>query len=148
VRVALGAACAVFDPDGRVLLVRHTYGPHNWELPGGGGEDGEDPASTARRELLEETGLDSEPGRLTGIYFERAGAGGPMLHAVFRVDWSPGESLPEPRSPEVDAAEFWPVSRLPRPLSTFTAERIHDARFDRAVARIVPAREWLADDQR
>jgi len=69
-----------------------------------------------------------------------------MLHAVFRVDWSPGESLPEPRSPEVDAAEFWPISPLPRPLSTFTAERMHDARSGQAVARIVRGREWLADD--
>ena len=129
-----------------MLLVRHTYGPLNWELPGGGAEEGEDPASAARRELLEETGLDVEPGRLTGIYYETTGADGPILHVVFRVDWSPGQAVPAARSPEVDAAEFWSVDRLPRPLSTFTAERIRDARSGRGAARIVRSRGWLPDD--
>ena len=30
---------------GEVLLVRHTYGPERWELPGGGVHRGEDPLS-------------------------------------------------------------------------------------------------------
>ncbi|MEA2673920.1 MAG: hypothetical protein QOI92_1112, partial [Chloroflexota bacterium] len=34
-RVAVGAACAIFDDQGRVLLVHHTYGRLNWEIPGG-----------------------------------------------------------------------------------------------------------------
>lgn len=34
-RTALGAACAIFDTTGRVLLVHHTYGRLNLELPGG-----------------------------------------------------------------------------------------------------------------
>jgi 8-oxo-dGTP diphosphatase len=146
VRVALGAACAVFDPAGRILLVRHTYGARNWELPGGGSEEAEDPASTARRELREETGLDVALGRLTGVYFEAAGSDGPMLHAVFRVDWSPEQPSPRVCSPEVDAATFWPVSRLPRPLSTFTAERIRDAQAGIAQFRLVAQRDWLPGD--
>ena len=93
---ALGAACAVFDPDGRVLLVRHTYDARNWELPGGGSQPGEDPRATARRELLEETGLDIEPGPMTGIYYEVAHEAGPFLHVVFRIDWLPGQTVPEP----------------------------------------------------
>jgi 8-oxo-dGTP pyrophosphatase MutT (NUDIX family) len=45
----------VRDPDGRVLAVeRHGGG---LGLPGGKGEPGEEPAVTAARELLEETGL-------------------------------------------------------------------------------------------
>ena len=142
---ALGAACAVFDPDGRVLLVRHTYGARNWELPGGGSQPGEDPRATARRELLEETGLDIEPGPLTGIYYEVAHEAGPILHAVFRIDWMLGHTVPEPRSPEVDAAEFWPITALPRPLSDFTAARIDDANSGRTVARTVGVRSWLPD---
>lgn len=57
-RATLGAACAIFDRELRVLLVRHSYGPLNWELPCGASLPGEDPSSTARRELYEETGLD------------------------------------------------------------------------------------------
>jgi 8-oxo-dGTP diphosphatase len=142
---ALGAACAVFDPEGRVLLVRHTYGARNWELPGGGSQAGEDPRATAQRELLEETGLDIEPGPLTGVYYEVAHESGPFLHVVFRIEWMPGQTVPAPRSPEVDAAEFWPITSLPRPLSDFTASRIDDASLGHAVARTVRARSWLPD---
>jgi 8-oxo-dGTP pyrophosphatase MutT (NUDIX family) len=43
-----------------VLLVRHTYGPGSWELPGGGMRRGEEPVATARREMNEELGLSIE----------------------------------------------------------------------------------------
>ena len=66
-RTAIGAACAIFDDEGRVLLVHHTYGRLNWELPGGLGEQAEAPDETAMRELLEETGLAGELERLTGV---------------------------------------------------------------------------------
>lgn len=36
---------------------RYTVGEWSWEIPEGGGPRGEDPIDTARRELLEETGL-------------------------------------------------------------------------------------------
>lgn len=68
--MAVGAACAIFDDRGRILLVRHTYGRLNWELPGGMAIPGEAPDETARRELLEETGMEPTLDRLTGVYFE------------------------------------------------------------------------------
>jgi 8-oxo-dGTP pyrophosphatase MutT (NUDIX family) len=40
-----------------VLLVRHTYGPGAWELPGGAIHRGEEPVATASREMNEELGL-------------------------------------------------------------------------------------------
>jgi putative (di)nucleoside polyphosphate hydrolase len=48
----------LFHPDGRVWLGRrvNTPGPHNWQFPQGGVDDGEDLEAAARRELLEETG--------------------------------------------------------------------------------------------
>jgi 8-oxo-dGTP pyrophosphatase MutT (NUDIX family) len=36
---------------------RYTINQYSWEIPEGGGEAGEDPLESARRELLEETGL-------------------------------------------------------------------------------------------
>jgi putative (di)nucleoside polyphosphate hydrolase len=51
----------LFHADGRVWLGRrrNTPGPHNWQFPQGGVDDGEDLADAARRELAEETGATS-----------------------------------------------------------------------------------------
>ncbi|WP_420478345.1 RNA pyrophosphohydrolase [Brevundimonas sp. FT23028] len=51
----------LFHPDGRVWYGRRagTPGPHNWQFPQGGIDDGEDALAAARRELAEETGVTS-----------------------------------------------------------------------------------------
>ena len=122
----MGAACVIVDGGGRVLLVHHTYGRLNWELPGGGSETGESPDEIAKRELLEETGLHAELDRLTGVYFEPDHDFGPMLHFVFRVAWH-DRLEPVVSSPEVSDVRYWPLDNLPRPISDFTERRIRDA---------------------
>ena len=52
---------------GRVLLIRRRDNQH-WEPPGGVLELAETIHDGLRREVREETGLDIEPGPLTGIY--------------------------------------------------------------------------------
>jgi NAD+ diphosphatase len=56
---ACGLASFVLPVDGgRMLLAKHTYGyPQFWAMVGGMAEPGEDVESAARREVLEETGL-------------------------------------------------------------------------------------------
>lgn len=53
-----GAIVYKFGEDGqpKLLLVKHRYGGH-WAFPKGHVEAGEDEFQTARREILEETGL-------------------------------------------------------------------------------------------
>ena len=58
-RFTVGVVGVVLDaPRQRVLLVEHVFHTaYPWGLPGGWIERGEDPAQTAEREILEETGL-------------------------------------------------------------------------------------------
>jgi 8-oxo-dGTP pyrophosphatase MutT (NUDIX family) len=141
-RAALGAACAIFDGQGQVLLVHHTYGRLNWELPGGGAEPGEAPGETATRELLEETGLPAEPERLTGVYFEPGHELGPMLHFVFRCR-KPDGAEPFAASLEISEVGYWPLDGLPTPISDFTERRIRDALLDGPVRVVrVEPRLW------
>jgi ADP-ribose pyrophosphatase YjhB (NUDIX family) len=42
---------------GQVLLVKHSYGPRRWTLPGGGVKRGESLEHAARREVREEVGI-------------------------------------------------------------------------------------------
>jgi ADP-ribose pyrophosphatase YjhB (NUDIX family) len=67
-RVLAGAAALFRDVEGRVLLVEPNY-REGWALPGGTieSDDGETPRQGARRETLEEIGLDVEPGRLLTV---------------------------------------------------------------------------------
>ncbi|ELP65287.1 NUDIX domain-containing protein [Streptomyces turgidiscabies] len=67
-RVLAGAAALFRDSDGRILLVEPNY-REGWALPGGTIESdtGETPRQGARRETLEEIGLDRELGRLLAV---------------------------------------------------------------------------------
>jgi ADP-ribose pyrophosphatase YjhB (NUDIX family) len=67
-RVLAGAAALFRDAEGRVLLVEPNY-REGWALPGGTieSDDGETPRQGARRETLEEIGLDRELGRLLAV---------------------------------------------------------------------------------
>jgi 8-oxo-dGTP diphosphatase len=60
-RLVLVAACALIDPDGRVLIAQRPEGKAMaglWEFPGGKIEDGERPEDTLIRELREELGIE------------------------------------------------------------------------------------------
>lgn len=51
------------EDDGQIWLVgqyRYPLDVYSWEIPEGGGPPGESPEESARRELLEETGLEAE----------------------------------------------------------------------------------------
>ncbi len=142
---ALGAASVILDEDDRVLLVHHTYGQLNWEIPGGGGEPHESAEETAIREAREEVGVELHDRRLTGVYWEpgwRDGLG--LHHFVFRAILAPG-SVPRPSDPnEISECGWFALDALPRPLSSFTAQRIEDALSDRPVGVIVVSeRRWL-----
>jgi len=58
------ARILLLDPDGRVLLFRFVPDGRSpfWATPGGALEPGESYAQGARRELIEETGIDADPG--------------------------------------------------------------------------------------
>jgi len=64
-RLLLVAACALIDPDGRVLVAQRPPGKRMaglWEFPGGKVEPGERPEETVIREFHEELGITiSEP---------------------------------------------------------------------------------------
>ena len=68
-RNAKPTASALVVRDGRVLLGRRSIEPHKdlWDVPGGFLEPWEDPLEGVRREVLEETGYEVEPGEVLAI---------------------------------------------------------------------------------
>lgn len=72
-----GVKVVVRRGDGRLLLVRHTYGPATWTFPGGGVHRRESPADAGRRELAEEVGIEIDGplellGSFPGMHSKRA----------------------------------------------------------------------------
>ena len=120
----IGSGALIFDREGRVLLVKHTYGKFNWELPGGLSEAGESVDQTIVREVREETGLRVQPERLTAVYYSEPGD---MHHFAFVCTLVDKQAEPVPSSPEIAACRFFSRDDLPRPMSDFTIRRIDDA---------------------
>lgn len=62
-----GVSAVIVDDAGRVLLQQRTDNGR-WGLPGGAIEFGESIVEALHREVMEETGLTVEIGRLIGVY--------------------------------------------------------------------------------
>ena len=72
VNLVVVAACALVDPDGRVLIAKRPAGKPMaglWEFPGGKVEAGERPEQTLIRELKEELGIVVNPACLAPLTF-------------------------------------------------------------------------------
>lgn len=69
-RPSVTVDCVVFDERDRLLLIRRRNPPFagQFALPGGFVDPGETVEAAARRELLEETGLEARELRLAGVY--------------------------------------------------------------------------------
>ncbi|MFD4574756.1 NUDIX domain-containing protein [Streptomyces sp. NPDC058417] len=83
-RVLAGAAALFRDTEGRVLAVEPNY-REGWALPGGTIESdtGETPRQGARRETLEEIGLDRPLGRLLAVDWVQGPARPPVVAYVY-----------------------------------------------------------------
>lgn len=119
-KFTIGAFGVIFNDDREVLLC-HRRDYDMWVLPGGGMNRDETPWECVIREIREETGLQAEVVRLTGVY-----AKPPQENLVFtflcRVA---GGKLG--LTDEADQVEFFTLDMLPKNVSPKMIERIEDA---------------------
>jgi 8-oxo-dGTP pyrophosphatase MutT (NUDIX family) len=122
--VGLGVRGVVIDPEGRVLLVRHTY-VQGWYLPGGGIEPGETLSACLARELAEEAhiAIDAPP-LLHGIFLQSRGRRSHHV-ACYIVR---GFQQTAPRLPDWEIAEigFFSPDALPDETSPATRARLKE----------------------
>ncbi|ANH94265.1 NUDIX domain-containing protein [Streptomyces andamanensis] len=111
-RVLAGAATLFRDERGRVLLVEPNY-RDGWTLPGGTIESdtGESPRQGARRETLEEIGLDREPGRLLAVDWVPGTARPPLVAYVYDGGVLAAEDLKAIRLQEEELLSWRLVAR-------------------------------------
>lgn len=93
-------AAIVENSMGNIVLARiprYTAGTTNWELPAGDIEMGESVIEAARREVLEETGYNSEHYQLIYSYYPMNGSANKLFHIVLckssdnKQDFDPNE---------------------------------------------------------
>lgn len=108
----VGADAAIFDEDGRILLVQRSD-DRRWGLPAGWVEPNEPPIRTAVREAHEEVGLTIQPIQLVDVMFRPASeAFGPhaVVSVVYLCEVRGGEFA---LSSEVLDARYWAIDQVP-----------------------------------
>ncbi len=107
----------IVSTGGEILLLKRSIEPFlgYWDIPGGFLEDGEHPEDGARRELLEEAGIEIDIAGLIGIYVDEY-PGEEKLHTVtFSYAGAPrGEPYPYD---EADEVRYFPADRIPENLA-------------------------------
>jgi 8-oxo-dGTP diphosphatase len=86
---SLAVDCVVFDPAGRLLLIRRKNPPFQgqYALPGGYVDYGESTEHAAARELSEETGLVAASFALVGVYSDpQRDPRGHVVSIAYRIE--------------------------------------------------------------
>ncbi len=112
--------------DGRVCLLRNyrvAVDETLIELPAGTLEPGEDPAETARRELVEETGYRAGHIELLATFFTSPGILDEKMYIYLATSLSPGPTALEPGEQIEPLLATWPEA-----LAMVRDGRIHDAK--------------------
>jgi 8-oxo-dGTP pyrophosphatase MutT (NUDIX family) len=129
-RLARPSTCGISviarDADGRVLLVRHSYGSGRWALPGGGRGRNENPETCARREMREELGCELTDLALFEISYRKIHGASDRSH-VFSARI---EGEPRPDGREIVEAGWFALDSLPPdlvPTSRLQLERFRSA---------------------
>ncbi len=133
--MTLGVRAAVFDRDGRVLLVRHSY-VKGWYMPGGGVEPGEAMHEALTRELSEEGGIAlTGPGRLFSVYWNAHAS--PRDHVALYIcrDWMQAQA--PPRNMEIIDSGFFRRDALPAETTDSTRRRLAEI-----AGEAEPTAEW------
>lgn len=118
--VTFGVRAIPVTPEGRIVLIRHTY-VRGWHLPGGGRSRHESPEAACLRELREEIGMTTHAsvrflGDLRGRpTFKRDSV---ALFVVEDVRFAPRWSL------EIEAVEAFAPDQLPEGTTPATHRRI------------------------
>jgi ADP-ribose pyrophosphatase YjhB (NUDIX family) len=132
IRLSVSAVVWRDRPGGEVLLMQRSDNRH-WGLPGGYVERGESVAAACAREVLEETGVRVEVGKLVGVYSDPArqvidyGAGR-RVHAInlcFEARATGSGTATTPH--ETLATGYFAASALPAPLVPIHEIRLRDA---------------------
>ena len=133
--LTLGVRGMVFDGEGRILLVRHTYIP-GWYMPGGGVERGETALQALTRELDEEAGviLLGAP-KMVSLYanFREFKSDHVILYSIAAGDYEKVER----QSAEIAESGYFSVDGLPADITPGTRRRI-----DEVVNGTPPAGLW------
>lgn len=117
-----GCGAAIFDNEGRLLLIQRLTEPEAgaWGLPGGKIDFGEPARETARREIAEELGIGID---VTGLAcIAEILGGGDGRHWVSPIFYARVVSgTPRLMEPEKHGGFGWyPLDALPTPLTTPT----------------------------
>jgi putative (di)nucleoside polyphosphate hydrolase len=156
----------LFDDEGRVWLGRRakTKGPHNWQFPQGGVDEGEDLYEAALRELQEETGVITVtplgrtedwvtydfPAGWNGSKAMKGWRGQKQVWFAFRFEGDEGEiDLKGHTPPEFDAWRWARLEEAPELVVPFKRETYDHvarafARFAAPPAQRPARRGWLA----
>lgn len=117
----LGARTAVFDDQGRVLLVKASY-VKGWQLPGGGVDAGETLREAAIRELREEANVEALDGlQLHGVFSNEQTFRGDHVAVYVCRKFKRNEFKP---NMEILAAQFFAADALPDDLNPGARLRI------------------------
>jgi len=132
--LTVGVRGLIFDGEGRVFLVKHSY-VAGWHLPGGGVEAGETLLAALERELREEGNIElTEPPTLHAVYFNRRVSQRDHV-ALFIVRAFRQIAPPQPDR-EIIAHGFFAPRALPADTSRATRERIAEVLTARTPADI------------